>query len=86
MDITGYVLWALLIGVLAGTVITFTVVEINIFREEKRIEKKYRYRNYYDFCAWINDRNNRYNKPIDFRVTDGSVSSTGDAQDDVIHR
>ena len=64
MDITIFVLWAFIIGAVFGVLAFWLVMEIEWRKEQKRLEKRDHWRNYYDFCMWMHRRD----KPIDFRI------------------
>lgn len=64
MDITVFVLWAFIIGAVFGVLAFWLVMEIEWRKEQKRLEKRDHWRDYYDFCCWMRRRN----KPIDFRI------------------
>lgn len=64
MDITIFVLWAFIIGAVFGVLAFWLVMEIEWRKEQKRLEKRDHWRDYYDFCLWMRRRD----KPIDFRI------------------
>lgn len=64
MDITIFVLWAFIIGAVFGVLAFWLVMEIEWRKEQKRLEKRDHWRDYYDFCCWMRRRN----KPIDFCI------------------